>query len=182
MDLTLRDATERDFGALVALHVRSWQDAYRGLVPDMFLDDGLTANRERFWRDKLDQRQPADVILIAEDGQPTAAGLVAVLVGRSAHDRPAFVDNLHVRPGLRGGGLGRRLMAAAVRRVRDRGLDGLSLEVIAGNTRAVDFYRRLGGTVSPVRTVQLYGFDVDEHVVTWDDLDALIAACEGARG
>lgn len=181
MDLTLRDATEQDLGALVALHVHSWQDAYRGLVPDAFLDDGLPANRHQFWRDKFDQRQPADVILIADDGQPTAAGLVAVLVGRPAHDRPAFVDNLHVRPGLRSGGLGRRLMAAAVHRLRDQGVGGLSLEVIAGNTRAVDFYRRLGGTVGPVRTVQLYGFDVAEHVVVWDDLDALITACERSR-
>ncbi len=49
----VRRAKASDAAAIAALQVRSWQAAYRGIVPDAFLDD-LTEDawRER-WTDQL---------------------------------------------------------------------------------------------------------------------------------
>jgi hypothetical protein len=52
--LRVRRATTDDAPAIAELHIRSWQWAYRGLIPDSYLDalsDDLT-NRTR-WRAEL---------------------------------------------------------------------------------------------------------------------------------
>jgi ribosomal protein S18 acetylase RimI-like enzyme len=56
------------------------------------------------------------------------------------------VDNLHVRPGLKGQGLGRRLLGAAARlALAEAPGQGLDLFVYTANTAARGFYARLGG-------------------------------------
>ena len=59
----------------------------------------------------------------------------------------AYIDNLHVHPERRSGGLGRRLLGEAMRRVAGRGETGAYLWVFDDNARAIDFYRRLGGEI-----------------------------------
>jgi hypothetical protein len=48
--ITVRPARVEDVGAMARLIVRSWQETYRGLMPDRVLDDpGFVEARERFW-------------------------------------------------------------------------------------------------------------------------------------
>jgi ribosomal protein S18 acetylase RimI-like enzyme len=55
-----------------------------------------------------------------------------------------YIQDLYVAPAERGGGLGRRLLAAAAREGRSRGCKGLILAVEIGNAEAARFYERLG--------------------------------------
>jgi len=54
------------------------------------------------------------------------------------------LECLHVLDGDRGRGIGRRLLRAVAERVRTHGQRSRRLDVLSGNPRAVDFYRRLG--------------------------------------
>jgi hypothetical protein len=45
--MLLRAATPRDALGVARVHVRSWQLAYRGLLPDDYLDQLTPANRAR---------------------------------------------------------------------------------------------------------------------------------------
>ena len=48
--VTVRPARIEDVPAMARVLVRSWQETYRGLMPDRVLDDpGLVGVRERFW-------------------------------------------------------------------------------------------------------------------------------------
>ncbi len=48
--LVVRPARVHDIGQMARVHVRCWQETYRGLMPDALLDDpGLPAARERMW-------------------------------------------------------------------------------------------------------------------------------------
>jgi GNAT superfamily N-acetyltransferase len=58
----------------------------------------------------------------------------------------ALLDNLHVAPERKGGGLGSALLAGVARwLVEDHGGAPLSLEVYAWNAAALRFYERKGG-------------------------------------
>jgi hypothetical protein len=57
--LIVRVARPDDAAAVAGVHVRSWQQGYRGLLPDDFLDDqvrseeiwGVPVNEVRYGRD-----------------------------------------------------------------------------------------------------------------------------------
>ena len=54
------------------------------------------------------------------------------------------VENLYVRPASRGDGVGAALLSAAEDALASRGVDVVSLEVLARNDRAREFYDREG--------------------------------------
>lgn len=77
-------------------------------------------------------------------GEP--AGYLVVTFGYSLEfgGRDAFVDELYLREGFRGAGLGRAAIATAMEACREAGVRALHLEVERTNVAAQGFYRRLG--------------------------------------
>ncbi|WCD87783.1 hypothetical protein KPP03845_104184 [Streptomyces xanthophaeus] len=55
-----------------------------------------------------------------------------------------YLEDLYVRPGVRGGGYGKALLAELARTCVERGYDRLEWSVLDWNTPAVDFYRSVG--------------------------------------
>ena len=114
---------------------------------------------------------PTDAVLIVE-GQGFVAAWTAGDPGFGA-----YIDNLHVHPERRSAGLGRRLLGAAMRRVADRGEARAYLWVFDGNTRAIDFYRRLGGEIVDRGFDEIDGLKVSQSRIAWQDTSRLAEAC-----
>lgn len=164
----IRDADHHEFSALAALQIRSWRNVYRGIMPDHYLDDEIEDDLTTRW--KALRPSGDDLVLVAD--QERIRGFVTVWCKPDP-----FVDNLHVEPGERSRGIGRRLMQAAATRLVERGYERMSLYVAAQNPRAADFYRRLGGRFGEVEHHhQEHGGPVDAIEVVWDDLPRLAKA------
>ena len=152
--MRIRDAAPEDRDAIVALQVASWRDAYAAALPAGDLGDRLAAHLAGTWAAR--NFRPPLLTLVAEaDG---LLGFVCCLADRA----PPYIDNLHVRPGLRSGGTGGRLMAACFDRLRAQGYRGCALTVLDGNARARAFYARLGGVEAEPRPTSLLGRPVVE--------------------
>lgn len=76
----------------------------------------------------------------------TVVGYTAVTVCYSLEfaGRYALVDELYVREGWRGRGIGARALALAAEACRQLGVAAVRLEVDTWNTRAMALYQRLG--------------------------------------
>ena len=81
-----------------------------------------------------------------------------------------YLEDLYVRPELRGSGYGKRLLQALARLCQERGYRRLEWWVLDWNEPALGFYRTLGALPMDEWTV---------HRVTGDDLAALAAGAEG---
>jgi GNAT superfamily N-acetyltransferase len=139
----LRRATVADAGAVAALHVRAWQTAYRGIVPDPFLDGLDVASRAS--RYDFDEPGPGDpVTWIAVDGDDVG-GMVCVSPGRD-EDLPGLgeVQALYVAPDRWRSGAGSALMAKAERLLAEAGFADAFLWVLEDNARARRFYEGAG--------------------------------------
>ena len=74
---TLADATE-----IAVIHVRSWQAAYRGLMPQDYLDGLDPAARAAHWQRNLAALDwPASGVLVVSAGPETASTGIAGFAG-----------------------------------------------------------------------------------------------------
>jgi ribosomal protein S18 acetylase RimI-like enzyme len=144
--VAIRQAEPADWPAIAALQTRSWRSAYRGMVSDAYLADPVEADRIALWRGRF--AKPADpdrIVMVAEDGDAGVVGLACILAG---HDPVwgSLIDNLHVDPDRKRGGIGRAVVTAAVRLVPEHQCDSpVHLTVLDANAAAQAVYGRWAG-------------------------------------
>src|SRR5258708_7173666 len=160
--MLLRPAEPADAIAVARVHVRSWQTAYRTLLPD----------------DYLDQLRPEDATQGYDFSDPeplrrrtigaTEDGLIFGFVTTAPAREPDLPDHgelcaLHVVPEQWGRGMGLALVSAARARLLELGFRKAVLWVLAGNVRADRFYRIDGWEPDGLqRTDSVWGVTVNE--------------------
>ena len=174
----VRDAGTEDAAEVAALHVTSWRTAYGDILPASYLESGIETERYRFWARKLDDLPPDELLLITRSGGALTGFVWVTRSGEPGYD--AVIEALHVHPRLRGSGIGKRLLASAVRRLRGDGASSVCLRVYDANTAAVDFYTRLGGVADGQGIDGFAGADAPDTRIGWRDLDRLLSLCGNA--
>lgn len=144
--MKLRALAPDDAPAVAALHATSWRSAYRGIVPNAYLDGEVVADRQAVWAARLltDPSPQALGHVIEDAGTGELVGFAYALRG---HDPlwGTLVDNLHVHPARKGRGLGRQLLQAVARSLAPpHSAQPLHLWVLDANEPAKRFYARLG--------------------------------------
>lgn len=148
MNVTIRPMTVADAAAVGDVHVSAWQAAYRGVMPDSFLDGLRPEDRADMWRRGIEEGWPGQRDVIEVDGG--IAGFAAYGPERDGDDPTRgelFAINLHPdfwRRGL-GGHLIRHVTAELVR----LGFRRAVLWVEASNDRARRFYETEGWSYDP---------------------------------
>ena len=129
------------------MHAESWRSAYRGFLPDAYLDGPVFEARRILWAARMRAPDPDRQLVLKAVEAGTLLGFACVLLDAEP-SWGALLDNLHVKPALKRQGIGRRLFARA-RRWVEMTAPGtpLHLTVIEANVDARRFYDRVGGTV-----------------------------------
>jgi GNAT superfamily N-acetyltransferase len=144
--MSVRRARADDAMGIALVHVRSWQAAYRGLVPQDYLDRLDTGQRRAVWERILGAMQwPRAGTFVAEDGRDVV-GFASICPARDAGE-PASAGELaaiYLLPGVWGQGLGRAMMGAALSALSEAGFSEAVLWVLDTNTRARRFYEAAG--------------------------------------
>jgi threonine dehydratase len=162
--LAVRPLRRADAEALGAIHARAWQAAYRDLLPDQYLAGLTPEQRAAHWTDVLGREpRPRGARLgLERDGRLVGF----ILVGAAAGDvatRTGEVYALNVDPDCWGDGVGRALLEAGVRHLRDCGFPDAILWVHPGNVRARRFYEAAGWHHDGIdRRQEVLGVLVDE--------------------
>jgi GNAT superfamily N-acetyltransferase len=146
--MEIRRAQAVDALGVATVHVRSWQAAYRGLLPDVYLDQLDVERRRVGWARTIEETEwPRNGTLVATAANASVVGFAHVGPARDDDLDPAVVGELaaiYALPETWGSGVGRRLMAAAVNVLRDAAFGDAILWVLEGNARAQRFYE-IGG-------------------------------------
>ena len=161
-EMLLRPAQPGDAMAVARVHVRSWQAAYRMLMPDEYLDQLRPEDRaSRYDFSHADPARPYTMVA-AEDGAILGFATTMPARDEDMHDYGELCA-LYVHPDHWGRGLGVALAAAARTRLFDLGFRKALLWVLAGNARAERFYKLDRWTPDGTRrTDTLWGVEVNE--------------------
>jgi len=139
-----------DAEALARVHVASWRQTYKGMLPDGYLARMSEAQHTRRFARALIHPGPNDVTLACAE----RAGLVGYAQGgpsRRGVVGEAEVSTLYLLRGAQGRGLGRWLLADTARALAARGATSLVISVLRDNLAARAFYEHLGGEAEPAR-------------------------------
>jgi GNAT superfamily N-acetyltransferase len=169
MGLTIRPGRSSDASDVAAAHVAAWQVAYRGLVPDDFLDSPIFAtSRHDGWHRMLGGELPngwdPDHQVLVPEVDGTVVGFSHV--GRERMDDQADPNGVvlgvegelygfYVHPDYWGSGVATALVDASNEWLDDR-FSTACLWVLRDNPRARRFYERQGWTAHDSTDVQYW--------------------------
>lgn len=164
LGVRIRRGQPSDAPAIAGVNIRGWQWAYRGQIPDGYLD-ALTANLERGtqgWERQL-AGQRGERVWVAE-ANGTIVGFVATTPSRDDDATKGIgeVRAIYLEADWAGKGVGRLLFRQAVEHLRLLGYEKVTLWVLATNERAQRFYEAAG--FHPDGAVKVdHGANVDLH-------------------
>jgi ribosomal protein S18 acetylase RimI-like enzyme len=141
----IREATPADASAIAEVHVRSWQEAYRGQLTDDYLGGLKVEDRLEQHRRSLEEPMPDWRTWVAEDDDGLAGfAVTGPSQDADADPKTAEIYAIYLAPERIGSGVGRALFAHAVDDLRSRGFRTATLWVLETNERTRRFYEIAG--------------------------------------
>jgi ribosomal protein S18 acetylase RimI-like enzyme len=164
--MQIRTAVVEDAAQIADVHVRSWQGAYRGLMPQQYLDGLDPAARAEMWATIASRADGVrSGVLVAEDETAVAAFLSFGPTRDDGQDpgRTGEIAAIYAAPDAWGTGCGRDLMTSALEILGRAGYEQVTLWVLDTNTRAQRFYEAAGFRFDGAEQVdERHGFPLRE--------------------
>ncbi len=138
----IRLASLNDAGAIALIHIEGWQNAYRGLIPQNYLDNLNISERQQLWQKWLDPFQSNQKTFVVETKNE--------ILGFSSFGPSRDSSNLgeiyaiYVAPQWWRHGLGHQLLTASVATLKEDNYQEAILWVLSKNERAIRFYQQAG--------------------------------------
>lgn len=145
-----RPAHVDDIREIVDVHIRSWQAAYRDLLPSEFLDGlSLTVERRVTYLSNALREGRLQIWVALLDG--VIVGWSSFAATRDADEPPGTGElwSLYLLENVWSAGLGRGLWLASRAQLRASGFTSATVWVLKDNQRAVRFYEAAGFVAEP---------------------------------
>lgn len=184
-EVLIRPAIPGDARAIARIHVETWRSTYAGMLPDRVMVRMSVDNKTAAWRTMIARRGTRETILVAVAPDAGVVGFAScgpaaaiLLRPRSGPGRAGSyrgeVYTLYVLPDWQERGIGRRLLCACFRALREAGFDSAFLWVLADNPSRF-FYEAMGGQRVAIRRERMGGAEVEETAYGWADMADLLA-------
>lgn len=136
--MLIRRMEDSDIEEVSRIYALSWKHAYRGIVPQHYLDS-LTDER---WVPRLRNSRFNALVMLEGDKY---IGTSSFGPGRDP-DLPGWgeIVSIYLHPDYIGLGYGRKLMQAALDELKSSGFDSVLLWVLRDNAVARAFYEKIG--------------------------------------
>ncbi len=192
MTAEIRIAKAADASAIARVHVASWHETYRGMVPDAMLAALSVEQRSKAWLQILEgsgegntpggpgacRADAEGTLVFVADLDGSTVGFASCGAQRTGSLRERGYEGefsaIYVLQAAQRLGLGRRLMVSMATDLQGRGFRGAALWVLRDNARARRFYEFLGGIpVAERNDDREGGLTLPEVAYGWTDLSSL---------
>lgn len=128
-----------DFAALSRIYALSWKTAYKGIIPQQYLDE-LSETR---WADILSSGSWDSFVAIVDDGKYIGTSSISPAREEAMHGWGEIIS-IYLLPDYFKKGYGKLLLDAAVSELAKSGYDKIYLWVLENNANAKTFYEKNG--------------------------------------
>lgn len=159
----IRKATPEDALGITIVNVYTWKTTYTGLIPNELIDTRIAEVKSLASKRKDEIKNNNDFII---------ASVENIIVGFCNYGKSrneAFADSaeinaLYVLDGFQGDGIGRELLLAAIKELRDKGYLSVIINCLQGNP-ALEFYKHIGGIVVSKREDKINDIVITEDIL-----------------
>jgi ribosomal protein S18 acetylase RimI-like enzyme len=164
MDLIVRKAQLKDAAGIAKVQVEAWQSAYKGEIPDSYLDSLSVEKRTERWHDILSKPEDnADTIVAEVDGK--IVGFCSV-----SHCRDTDILNstgelwaIYVDKDYAGKGVGTAIHNKGLNILKNKKFTHATLWVLTSNNKARKWYEARGWRVEgKTKSDKRDGFSLEE--------------------
>ena len=159
--MDLRIAEEQHAEGIARVHIDTWKECYKGIVPDSYLDALDYEEKSKGWAKGLAEgSEPGFVAVVDEE----IVGWVTFGKNRDQRSEDIYeIYGIYVLPDLWGTKIGFNLFEAAIKDILEHTPTCITLWVLKANTRAQEFYLKNGfkpdGTI---QQINIGGKSLDE--------------------
>lgn len=166
--MLIRKATEKDAVDIARVHVESWRTTYKGIVPDLYLNNLSAEEREQNWLNGIKENG----VYIAEDESAEIVGFATGGKERTgkyqAYDGELYA--IYLLKTAQGKGLGRKLFEVIVDDLKKKGFNSMLIWALVENP-ACHFYEKLGGERIDTAEIEIGGKRLGEVAFGWQGFD-----------
>ncbi len=176
--MLIRKAVLADAPEIAQIGIVSWNETYRGIVPDSHLDGMDLAERTQ-WTENFLNDPKVDFYTVVAEQDGAIIGYAAGGPNRSGDE--VYQGELYTLYLLRKAqkqGIGRQLVQAVAAGLSERGYGSMLVGVLRDNP-ARGFYERLGAVYLKQGVFIVDGVEITEMAYGWPDLRVLLPEHEG---
>lgn len=140
----LGEAVDEDLPGIASVHVRSWQVAYRGLIPDEVLNSLDVDRRRANWESFIDATEGLRLVVARAGGEVVGFASAGPCRDDDADGTTGELYAIYVEPSRWGEGIGTQLLQDVEDRLVADGWQAATLWVLKGNARSRAFYEACG--------------------------------------
>lgn len=147
-DYIIRNANPGDALGIATVHVKTWQCAYKGQIPDWYLDNLSIQQREETWKQALTTpKNGVHTFVAVSNNSIIGWSTCGISRDTDAVDTVGELYGIYVSPENIGQGVGLALMNEAIERLKNDGYEQATLWVLDTNTKSRQFYVNKGWVV-----------------------------------
>lgn len=137
MAFNVRKSRLSDLEQIALIHVKSWETAFKGLMPERYINNYTLEDRNAEWLSVLGSG--SESVIVAEDNNKLGGFL-------SYSENVNFLNlsKLYLCPSMYGKGVGGLLMKQMENEALTASLDLIRLYVLNNNKSAINFYSKQG--------------------------------------
>jgi len=174
--ITLRRAHAEDAGAIARVRIDGWRNAYRGQMPQAYLDAMSVAASLPMWERVLAAPNDRVTVYVAEREGAVAGFAAGNRLDEPKHGFDAELTAIYLDLNVQRQGLGRRLVGAVAADRIAQGATGLISWVLASHAPGRRFCEALGADLVLEQPFEWDGIPLFEAGYGWRDPAALVAA------
>lgn len=138
MTFNVRSAEVSDAQEIASIHVNSWKSAFKGLMPERYINSYTLDQRNTEWLNVLGSN--SEHVIVAEKEN----SLVGFLSFNNKSIDTLELSKLYLCPSIYSKGVGYLLMKQFENSAKASGINQLSLYVLDNNQAAIKFYSKHG--------------------------------------
>ena len=166
MDYVIRKREREDCRDVAHIVTVAWNETYRGIVSDEFLDN-LYKNEETRASNSYNKFNEDDNHQYVLEVDNKIVGFVNVGISEEDFDNCGEIRAVYIINGYKGNGFGRKLIETGIKELKDMGCNKMVIGCLDGNPTNM-FYEHIGGKYIKQRTFEL--LKLPENVYYFDKI------------